>query len=122
MRLVWLVKYKDGKYLTQLCGTPFEKLSRHNLTEISLVASSTKKILTIKFKPGQIAFYRRRVIMQLGSEPQVVHCIGYQHRTHDSGVIAYVKEADWHVEFDDFKQPSDVVEIMPEELLEITWD
>jgi len=116
------VKYKDGKYLTQLCGTPFEKLSRHNLTEISLVASSTKKILTIKFKPGQIAFYRRRVIMQLGLEPQIVHCIGYQHKNHDSGVVSYVKETDWHVEFDDFKQPSDVVEILPEELLEITWD
>jgi len=33
-----------------------------------------------------------------------------------------VKEDDWHVEFDGFKLPSDVVEVIPEELVEITWD
>lgn len=122
MRLVWLARYENGQYVTQMGGTPLEKLSRHNLTEISLLASSTKKILTIKLKPGHIVFYRRRAAMQLGAEPQIVHCIGYKFKTHDSGIVAYVKEADWHVEFDDFKQPSDVVEVIPEELVEVTWD
>jgi len=122
MRLVWLARYADGQYVTQMGGVPLEKMGRHNLTEISLLASSTKKILTIKLKPGQIVFYRRRVAMQLGAEPQIVHCIGYKCKTNDSGTVAYVKEDDWHVEFDSFRLPSDVVEVIPEELVEITWD
>lgn len=133
MAFTWIAKYRDNKYKTQNENLPFERIPRHNLWQISILAPTNKKIVTFEMKPGFITFYRRRALMSPGSGVlEVVHIIGYKPKTSDANVVAFVYESDWHVEIGDFKNSGErsssfneykhAIETLPEELVEITWD
>lgn len=133
MAFAWMARYRDNKYQVQNNTLPFERVSRHNLWQVTIVAPTNKKIVTLEMKPGFMVFYRRRAIMSPGSGVlETVHLVGYKSKASDISVVAFVYESDWHVEIGDFKKPGErmsafneykhAIETLPEEQVEITWD
>jgi hypothetical protein len=106
--LIWVANYRDGSSISQINNdqlTSFDNIPRSGLWCVKLVDLNNKTILNHEFYPGQMPFYRRRVAMAPGEQPQIMHILGYREADNDNAFhCVFVDEKDAHIEVGSFRK------------------